>query len=201
MRYTIFNTPVVTSVLRGISAVILKATGWRKAGPAPDLPKYVAIFAPHTSNWDLPMVLFYALVLRVNIVWLGKDSLFRAPFGVFFSWFSGMPVDRNRAHNIVRQVVRMYDSRERFIIAIAPEGTRKKVREWKTGFYHIAHGAGVPIAPAFVDYRRKIAGFGPTITPTGDIAADMAIIRTFYAGVTGKHPDKQAEPEIAENKD
>lgn len=197
MRYTIFNTPLITPLLRAVSCIILRVARWGFADPAPRHAKYVAVFAPHTSNWDLPIALFYALALRVNVVWLGKDSLFRFPFYSFFSWFGGMPVDRGRSQNVVAQVVATYNSREQFVAGIAPEGTRKKVGTWKTGFYHIACGAGVPIALAFIDYKKKIAGFGPVLEPSGNLETDMQTIRAFYSGVTGKNPDQQAIPDIA----
>ena len=164
--------------------------GWRVDGLPPDAPKFVATFAPHTSSWDLPMVVLFGLVLRITLLWLGKDSLFRGPFGFMFGWLGGLPVDRSKSNNVVMQAIRYFDDNDRLVIGVAPEGTRKRVLDWKKGFYHIANGAHVPIAVAYLDYRRKTGGFGPTFVPTGDIDSDMGRIRAFYAGVTGKRDVK-----------
>ena len=176
----------MTPVLRAIASLILKLGGWTVDGAAPDTPKYVVIFAPHTSNWDLPMVIIYALVLRVTVWWLGKSSLFRGPLDWVFRWLAGIPVDRRSAHNVVAQTVAMFAQRDRFAVGIAPAGTRKQVSEWKTGFYHIARGANMPIALSYVDYRLKRGGIARLVTPTGDLEQDVEAMQSFYKGVTGK---------------
>ncbi|MCC6153695.1 MAG: lysophospholipid acyltransferase family protein [Candidatus Hydrogenedentes bacterium] len=186
MRYTIFDTPVVSPVLRAFAIVILKLIGWRVDGAAPEVSKYVATFAPHTSNWDLMLVVLIGLVLRVPLRWMGKISLFRAPFGWVIRWLGGVPVDRAKANNTVIQAIRHFKENDRFVLGIAPEGTRKHVDEWKLGFYYIANGAGVPIATTYLDYGKKQGGFGPTFQPTGVAEGDVAEIRTFYAGISGK---------------
>jgi 1-acyl-sn-glycerol-3-phosphate acyltransferase len=117
---------------------------------------------------------------------MGKASLFRGPAGSFISWLGGLPIDRSKANSVVSQAIRYINENDHVVIGVAPEGTRKKVAEWKKGFYYIANGAGVPIATTYVDYRRKAGGFGPTLTPTGDMDLDIQTIRTFYASVTGK---------------
>jgi len=194
VQYTIFDTPVLTPILRGISAVILRIMGWRVDGSPPDAPKYVTTFAPHTSNWDLPMVVFFALIFRIRLLWMGKSSLFRAPYGWIFSWLGGLSIDRSKSNNVVSQAVQYFNDNERLVIGVAPEGTRSHVGEWKTGFYHIANGARVPIATSYLDYQRKLGGFGPTITPTGDAESDIQTIRAFYAGKVGKRPDRSKPP-------
>lgn len=186
MRYTIFDTPGLTRVLRGIAWIILRLGGWAVDGKAPDLPKYVVIFAPHTSNWDLPMVVVYALVLRVNVLWLGKSTLFRGPLDWMFRFLGGLPIDRSKAHNVVGQTIKFFRDRDRLAIGIAPAGTRKHVGEWKTGFYHIAKGAGVPILLSYIDYGRKQGGFGPLIAPSGDMDNEIDQMQKFYKGITGK---------------
>ena len=190
MSRTIFETPGVSHAARWLCVLYLRVTGWRKVGDVPDPPKYVVIIAPHTSNWDFPILVALAFALRVSACWMGKASLFRWPFGVFFRWLGGIPIDRSAAHNVVDQCVRRFDESDKMVLGLTPEGTRKKVEFWKTGFYHIARGAHVPIALAFVDYERKVGGFGPVIVPTGDLAADMAPIRTFFGGVVAKYPEK-----------
>lgn len=161
-------------------------------GRLPDIPKFVAI-ATHTSNWDFPVTLLLAFALRIKITILGKDSLFRWPFGSLFRWFGVIPIDRKKSTNIVERMIQVFRESEKLILVVTPEGTRKKVKHWKTGFYYIAMGAGVPIALAFVDYHRKAGGIGPMITPTGDIDADIEVIKSFYADITGKYPEKSGK--------
>jgi 1-acyl-sn-glycerol-3-phosphate acyltransferase len=176
--------------VRWFSIFILKISGWRAHGQVPSVPKFVLVGAPHTSNWDLPYTLFIVFILRAKIYWMGKDAIFRKPFKGFFKWLGGIPVDRSKSKNIVAQSIKQFNQNKKLILTIAPAGTRKRVEKWKTGFYYIAHGANVPIVLGFLDYRRKVGGFGPVIYPTGDIKADMKIISAFYKGVAGKYPEK-----------
>jgi len=189
MRKTIFDMSLLCVPLCRISSLLLRLFGWRKSGELPDIPKYVLVAAPHTSNWDFPYVLAYAFVYRAKVFWMGKSTIFRRPFGGLFKWLGGVPIDRTKTNNVVEQSVELFNTIGQLIMVISPEGTRTKVRRWKTGFYHIAHGAKVPIVLGFLDFRRKIGGFGPTIIPTGDFAADMEKIRAFYATVMGKRPE------------
>jgi len=154
------------------------------------------IAAPHTTNWDLPITLALTFVFRIKVYWMGKDTIFRWPFGTLMKWLGGIPVDRSKTHNIVEQSVSAFQKNDHLVMIVPPEGTRKKVRYWKTGFYHIAHGAGVPIVLGYLDYARKTGGIGPVVWPSGDIDADMKIIQTFYAGITGKYPDDFNTAEI-----
>lgn len=181
-----------------VGALWLKLFGWRVEAALPDTRKFVMIAAPHTSNWDLPFMLATAYVLRVRVSWLGKHTLFRPPFGFLMRWLGGVPVDRREAHNLVARVVEVFDTSEALVLAVPPEGTRKKAAHWKSGFYHIAAGAHVPIALGFLDYGRKVSGVGAAITPSGDLRADMERIREFYKGVRGKFPDKETLPHLRE---
>ena len=190
MNYTIFDTPVLNILFRWFSLMALRIAGWRPHGRLPVNPKCVLVGAPHTSNWDLPYAIFIIFVLRGKIYWLGKESLFRRPFKGFFKWLGGIPIDRSKSKNVVAQSIQQFNQNKTMILTIAPEGTRARVKKWKTGFYHIAHGANVPIALGFLDYRRKAGGIGPVIYPTGNIDADMKSIRTFYDNVTAKYPEK-----------
>jgi 1-acyl-sn-glycerol-3-phosphate acyltransferase len=190
LNYTIFDTPVLNIFLRWFSLTVLKITGWRAHGRLPATTKFVLVGAPHTSNWDLPYALFIIFVLRGKIYWLGKESLFRRPLKGFFKWLGGIPIDRSKSKNVVAQSIQQFHQNEKLILTIAPEGTRSRVKKWKTGFYHIAKGANVPIVLGFLDYRRKTGGIGPVIYPTGNIDADMETIRAFYDGITGKFPEK-----------
>ena len=199
MRYTIFDTPGISALLRGMAVALLKLFGWRVEGRLPDADKLVVIAAPHTSNWDLPLLLGVAFTLRAKASWLGKHTLFRRPFGFLFRWMGGLPVYRSESRNVVAQSVETFRKSERLILTIPPEGTRSKVSHWKTGFYYIALGAQAPITMGFIDYKRKVAGLGPTIYPTGDIDADMEVIRNFYVNVTAKYPDRACLPSIAQD--
>ncbi len=187
MHYTIYDTPVIKSLMRWISLVSLKVIGWHAEGRLPDIPKFVLIAAPHTSNWDFPIGVFTAFALKAKIYWMGKDSLFRRPFGGFFKWLGGIPVDRSKSHNVVERTIRQFFNTEKLIVAIPPSGTRKRVMKWKTGFYYIARGANVPIVLGFFNYAKKVAGFGPVYFPTGDITTDMKQIISYYANIKGKY--------------
>jgi 1-acyl-sn-glycerol-3-phosphate acyltransferase len=188
VKHTIFNTPGLEAFLHRASRLILSLTGWRTEGRLPLIPKFVLVGAPHTSNWDLPFTLLMAFALRARIHWMGKEAIFRKPFKGFFKWLGGIPVKRSQSENLVEQSIQQFQRNEQLILTIAPAGTRKRVIRWKSGFYHIACGAGVPIVLGFLDYRRKVGGIGPLVYPTGNITADMETIRAFYDGVTGKNP-------------
>ncbi len=188
MRTTIFSTPVITPVLRGISIVILKILGWSTRGGDLEEKKLVLIGAPHTSNWDFPLMLMVVLKLRLKLFWMGKHTLF--PFGVgwLMKWLGGIPIDRRASHNVVHETVRQYREHDELIVLIPPEGTRSKVKQWKTGFYHIANNAGVPILLGYVDASKKEAGFADFFHPSGEIEADMEAIREFYSHKQGLNP-------------
>ena len=170
-----------------IGWAFLKAMGWRVEGEIPDIKKYVIIAAPHTTNWDFPITLAVAFVLRIKIYWMGKAAMFRWPFRGMLQWLGGIPIDRSQANNVVEQSVEAFRKLEKLIMLVPPEGTRKKVSYWKTGFYRIAQGADVPIVLGFLDYRRKAGGIGPIFYPTGNIEDDMLHIKAFYSTITGKH--------------
>ncbi len=192
MHKTIFDTPVVNTLLRGLSIAYLKLAGWKVEGQLPaHAAKSVLIAAPHTSNWDLPYTLMVAFVLRLDVYWMGKESIFKPPFRGIMMWLGGIPVRRESANNLVAAsaaAIKAADGPLQLIVP--PEGTRSKARYWKTGFYHIAAGAQVPIVMAYLDYARKTGGLGPVFVPTGDIEADMESIKTFYSRFKGKNPDQ-----------
>lgn len=167
----------------------LRLCRWRIEGALPPVGKLVVVAAPHTSNWDLPYMLAVAWALGVAPSWLGKRELFRQPFGWLMRALGGIPVDRSRRGNMVDQAVARFAAVDRLHLVIPPSGTRSRATHWRSGFYHIARGARVPIACSFLDYRRRVGGIGPVVVPSGDLRADMAIIRAWYEGVTAKHPD------------
>ena len=189
MSRTIFSTPVVDSLLRAGSVLFLRVTGWQVQGAlAPEARKSVFIAAPHTSNWDLPYTLMVAFALGLDIRWMGKSSLFRWPFGWFVRWLGGIPVDRSRSNDLVAaSALALTEAPGAMQLIVPPEGTRGRTRYWKTGFYYIAAAARVPIVMAYMDYERKVSGLGPVFVPTGDIEADMARIKAFYAPFKGRN--------------
>jgi 1-acyl-sn-glycerol-3-phosphate acyltransferase len=178
-----------------IGFVFLKMLGWKIEGEIPDIKKFVIIAAPHTTNWDFPITLAMTFVLKIKIYWMGKAAIFRWPFGSVSRWLGGIPIDRSQSLNMVEQSVQAFKKMDNLIMVIPPEGSRKAVSYWKTGFYHIAEGANVPIVLGYLDYRRKVGGIGPTFYPTGRIEEDMREIKAFYATITGKYHDmfKNAE--------
>lgn len=188
MHLTIFDTPVVNVLMRWFSCGMLRLLGWKLEGQCPAEPKYVLIAAPHTSNWDFPFTLMVCFGLRLRIHWIGKSSLFPLGGGWLARWLGGIPVDRSRSGNMVQSTVDAFAANPRLALVLSPEGTRGKVSHWKTGFYHIACGAGVPVAMAFLDYRRKVGGIGRMLTPSGDLERDMEEIQAFYRNVSGKNP-------------
>lgn len=192
MQRTIFNTPVVNTVLRGFSVTFLRLTGWRVEGELPEeAAKSVFIAAPHTSNWDLPYTLMVAFVLRLNIRWMGKQSLFRAPFGGLMRWLGGIAVNREQSTNLVAASAQAVQATQGPLqLVVPPEGTRSKTRYWKTGFYYIAQAAQVPIVMAYMDYKAKRSGIGPLLRPSGNIEADMAAVKAFYAPFKGRNADQ-----------
>ncbi len=192
MHHTVFDTPVVNTLLRAFSVAFLKITGWKVQGSLPaDGAKCVLIAAPHTSNWDLPYTLMVSFVLRLNIYWMGKEQIFKPPFRGLMMWLGGIPVRREKASNLVAASAEAIIAADGPVqLIVPPEGTRSGTRFWKTGFYCIALGAKVPIVMAFMDYEKKVAGLGPVFLPTGDIDANMAAIKAFYAPFRGKHPDR-----------
>lgn len=194
MHYTIFDTPIVRHLFAWISRGLLALFGWRLEGQFPNLPKYVMIAAPHTSNWDFPVTLGICFAAHAKVYWMGKHTLFWGPFGPVMRWLGGIPVDRTQKNSLVEQLVQVYARSERLVVIIPPEGTRAAVSQWKTGFYHIAMGAKVPIILGFLDFKRKVGGFGPVFHPTGQIEADFASMRAFYADKTGKNPPPVEAP-------
>ncbi|MFM8609406.1 MAG: lysophospholipid acyltransferase family protein [Burkholderiaceae bacterium] len=192
MQHTLFDTPVVNHLLRGLSRWVLRLLGWRVEGALPsEASKCVLIAAPHTSNWDLPFTLMVAFCLRLRIYWLGKASLFRWPFGPVMRWLGGVPVDRSKSNNLVASAAAAIVAAEGPLqLVVPPEGTRGKTRHWKTGFYFIALEARVPIVLAYMDYARKVSGLGPAFVPSGDVDRDMIEIKRFYAGFRGRNEDQ-----------
>ncbi len=180
-------------MFRILSKLLLKLMGW-KTVPAGNFPirekKYVLIAAPHTSGWDFIIGVLYRSALRLNNAhYLGKKELFKPPFGFIFRWFGGIPVDRSSSHNLVEQVVKEFNKNQEFILALSPEGTRRKVDRLKTGFYNIARQAGVPIVMVGFDYKNKQMIFSEPFLTSENQQRDFEHIIRFFAPVQGRHEE------------
>tara|TARA_Y100001970_G_scaffold165350_1_gene202103 strand:- start:3860 stop:4435 length:576 start_codon:yes stop_codon:yes gene_type:complete len=185
VRTTIFSTPILTPILRAISIVILKILRWQTRGGELPHQKFILIGAPHTSNWDFPLMLMVVLKLRLRVFWMGKHTLFPFPFSGLMKWLGGIPINRSASHNVVRETVRQFKENKDLVVLVPPEGTRSKVARWKTGFYHIASMAEVPILMGYVNAEKKEAGFADFFYPTGDVEGDLEKIREFYHPIKG----------------
>lgn len=178
-------------MLGSISRFILKSLGWKIVGnfPDPNCPKNILAVVPHTSNWDFFLGILVRSAINSNTKFLAKHSLFRAPYGWIFRALGGYPVDRTKNNNLVESVKAIFDSKDEFSITIAPEGTRKKVSRLRTGFYHIARAANIPIILCRFDWGNKVVSFSEPFFPTGDQDADMEFIKNHFKGVIGKNPE------------
>jgi 1-acyl-sn-glycerol-3-phosphate acyltransferase len=185
--------------LRMLAKLFLRVAGWRLEGTIPaDLQRAVVIAFPHTTNWDLPYMLAVSWALGIRVSWLGKQELFRRPFGGLMRWLGGVPVDRSRRSNLVEQAAERLRTTDRLFLVIPPSGTRSRARHWKSGFYHVARSARVPVVCAFLDYERKAGGVGPIFIPSADLGADMERLRVFYRDIRGKYPENETPVRLPE---
>lgn len=175
---------------QSLAAFFFRLFGWQVAGELPNLPKMIVIGAPHTTNWDFPLAMNLIFYSGVRYNWMAKKEFFVAPFAWIWHWLGGVPVDRKAGTGVVEQTVAAIERRAQIILAIAPEGTRRKAARWRTGFYHIAHQANIPIVPVLVDYGRKTLTFTEPFFPTGDVKADLPKIQARYEGISGKFKDQ-----------
>jgi len=167
---------------------LLRAAGWRVAVRWPPIAKAVLIVYPHTSNWDFVIGILARYAVGLPARWIGKDTLFRGPFGGFFRALGGLPVNRRASSGFVAQMCDEFARRETLFLAIAPEGTRRRTDHWKSGFYRIATAAGVPLGLVFIDYSKREIGVDTYLDLSGDAADDLARIAAGYAGRRGRHP-------------
>ncbi len=175
--------------MRWIARALLTALGWKIEGETPLHRKYVLIAAPHTSNWDFPLMMLFAWSFGMRISWMGKQSLFHPPYGWIMRLMGGIPIQRKRNNNVVDSMVEAFAQHDRLILVVPTEGTRARTDYWKSGFYHIARGAGVPIVPSYLDFGMKRGGFGPALPMSGDVRRDMELLRGFYAPMKGLFPE------------
>ena len=163
-------------------------TGWRFEGTVPNLPKFIIIAAPHTSNWDFVLTVGALFAIGIHVSFMVKHTLFWWPMGAYLRWSGGLPIDRRAPRGAVEEAVAAFRSRDKLVLGITPEGTRARVERWKTGFYHIAVAAAVPLLPLAFDYEHKMIRLGLPLMPTGNKEVEMAELRSFYAGIKGKYP-------------
>jgi len=184
------GNPLTRALGRGILAM----SGWSIDGSVPDCPQLIVCVAPHTSNWDF--VIGYAAKMAVGIDahWLGKHTLFRGPLGLLGRAMGGIPVDRSAAHGVVAQVADWFRRKPHMMLGVTPEGTRRKVDRWKTGFYHIARDVGIPIWPVALDWGTRTVRLGPAFQTTDDEKADLAALQGFFRQFRGRHPDQAFPP-------
>ncbi len=192
---TIFTTPILSPILKLISWMVLLLIGWRPGQSVPEpMKKGVLLAGPHTSNWDFALFLAYVFVLNLKVRVLIKHTLFVGPVGWFLRYCGGLPVDRRSAKNYVKELVRQFEENESFHLVITPEGTRSPRTHWKTGFYHIAQAANVPVFLAGVNCKTRHVGIDRVLYPSGDLEGDMADIYAFFDEMQGIWPDNYASP-------
>ncbi len=175
---------------RGVAQTILLLAGWRIRGTLPDRSHFLLVGAPHTSNWDYILTMLTIFALGGDVQYVIKRSFLGPPLGWFFRRLGGIGVERSQSQDFVAQMVREFEQRPHFVLAIMPEGTRSQVTQWRSGFYHIAHLAGVPLVPVIFDYAGRHMRLGPALATTGQYDADLQRIQAYFTGYHGKHRDR-----------
>jgi len=193
----IHNGPTTGLLGYWIGRIWMLVTGWNVKGEFPKEGKFV-IIGTHTSNWDFPFMLAAVHILRLKVSWMGKDSLFKKPFGSIMKFLGGIPIDRSKHSGLTKQVIKQFETSEKLAIIIPPSGTRGKAPYWKSGFYWIANGAKIPILCGYIDYKKKEVGIGYWLIPTGNIRNDMDKIRAFYKNIEEKYPEKRTPIRLKE---
>ena len=173
---------------QSLARKLLGWLGWTLEGAKPTSARYVLIAAPHTSNWDFPLMLLFAAAFDMKVTWMAKHSLFWPPLGWLMRALGGMPIKRHKNTRTVDAMIEAFSQLEKLVLVVPTEGTRARADYWKSGFYHIARQADVPIVPSFLDFGSKRGGFGPAMVTTGEVTADMDYFRDFYRGMEGKFP-------------
>ncbi|MDN6276269.1 lysophospholipid acyltransferase family protein [Psychrobacter sp.] len=178
-----------------IASALLKASGWRTVGEVPNIPQAVVLALPHTSNIDGVFAIpsLFALDLKISI--MGKHTLFKIPvFAQLLHWIGIVPIDRGKKGSVLQASIDKFKTGKPLFLGLAPEGTRQYTETWKSGFYYLAVGAGVPILPVAMDYNTKEIRFLSPVYPSGDIEADLPKIYAQYKGVIPKHPERLSQP-------
>ena len=183
------NAPSTGIIKYWLARLWLQLLGWKVTGELPPDSKFVLVGGPHTSNWDFVIGIPALYVFRIKAYWMGKDSLFKWPFGFFMRRLGGIPIDRSSAQGVVAQTASKLKHADRLVILIPAKGTRGKTRYWKSGFYHIARLADVTVVCGYLDFSTKTARIGYSFRPSGNIPEDMEKVRAFFAPARGKHPE------------
>ena len=173
-----------------LSGLVLKLFGWKKVGAFPEGEKFVVLAAPHTSLWDFVLGQLYYSNIRKPVKFMIKEKYFFFPLGIFFRYLGAIPVIMNKKTGMVNQMIDKFNTEDEFYLTIAPEATRKRVKRWKKGFYHIALEANVPVAMGFIDFGKRELGIFGAYHLTGDYKKDMAYFHSKYANITAKYPEK-----------
>lgn len=188
MARSLLTTPVIQPIFRAIALLAAKITGWKMTAPPPEFKKAIFAGGPHTSNWDFLIMLMGILIWRLDMHWIGKHTLSKGAAGPLMRWLGGISIDRSSSINFVDQIVQRFNESEELLLIIAPEGTRKPVERWRTGFYHMAKGADVPIVLVSLDYQKKEIGIVSIEKAQGDAEQDIARYQSLLQHVTGKNP-------------
>jgi len=183
-------------VRRNLARLVLRLIGWKSVGDVP--PTAILVGAPHTSNWDWAITQLLAWDNSIKIRLLVKESFFKGPVGIFMRATGAVELDRANPGATIKKLLSEQESDDRFLLGMAAEGTRSKGEYWKSGFYRIAQQTGLPITLAFLDAPSKTVGWGPTFMPSGDVRADMDVLREFFKDKRGFNPDQATEPRLKE---
>jgi len=192
------NAPASGLIKYWLARCFMSLIGWNVTGQLPADKKFVLIGAPHTSNWDFVLGLSTTYIFRLKPRWLGKDSLFRGIAGIFMRALGGIAIDRFHPSGVVGQMAESLIKAEQLVIMLAPSGTRKKMPNWRSGFYHMALQSNVPIVCGYLDFIKKEANFGLSFIPSGDVKKDMDRIREYYKDVHAKYPEMTTPVRLAE---
>ena len=182
-----------TPFSRRLAAKTLALFGWRIEGELPTEPRFVLIAAPHTSNWDFFVCILSMFAFGIQMSWLAKHSLFRFPVAGILRWLGGEPINRTASQGTVEFAIERFRERKQWVFGVSPEGTRKRIELWKSGYHRIAVGAGVPIVPVTIDWRRRRLGMGVPFWPTSDVKADEQVLRRSFKSEMARFPEKYAE--------
>lgn len=186
MAKTLLTTPIIQPALRALALAVTKLCGWKIPVQSPQVQKAIIVGAPHTSNWDFVLMLAGILIWRLDIRWIAKHTLFEGPFGGLMYWLGGIPINRSESQNFVEQMVQRFNNSDELLVVIAPEGTRKPVEKWKSGFYHMAKGADIPLVLVYLDYQQKEIGIFSIEKASGDAETEIARYQEMYSHKPGK---------------
>ncbi|TVO76945.1 lysophospholipid acyltransferase family protein [Sedimenticola selenatireducens] len=201
-RSTINHQCHTTSLISyWVGRILLSILGWKVEGEVPPGCKFVLVGAPHTSNWDFPIGLATLYVFRLHVTWVGKDTLFKWPFGGFMRWLGGIGVDRSHPAGVADHLANRIKDAQSMVLVITPSGTRGKREYWKSGFYRIALAADVPLLCGALDYQSKTARLGLSFKPTGDLKSDMDRIRDYYKDMSAAYPENATPIRLREEDD